>query len=382
MSTIAIFHDRLDLFGGGEAVATAAIEALQHEHDVTVFTRVVPDIAALNEFYGTEVDPAVVDFRTGRGRPSQRLLRRAGQTTDRVADIGLQSLRRAMFVRWVQRETRGADLVLSTAGEYPFEPPTVVYYHKHDLPAEGLVDGGRRRLSGLLTAGVDGPAPDGGMLANSEWTADRVERDHGRRPTVCYPPIDTSDLTGGRPWSERETGFVSVGRISPEKNVLRNVEIVRRLRERGHDVHQHIVGPMHDGEYGDRVTAVARDHEFVHLEGRVDRDRLVALLGRHRYGLHGRDPEHFGIAVAEMVASGMLPFVPDSGGQREIVAEQAPLLYSSVDEAVDGIAAVLSSEPSQQQLRAALPDVAERFGQAQFQRTLREVVSHALDQRA
>ncbi|WP_440991946.1 glycosyltransferase family 4 protein [Haloarchaeobius baliensis] len=378
MSDIAIFHDRLDLFGGGEAVCTATIEALQDEHELTVFTRALPPVAELDEFYGTTIDRSTVRFRTGRGRSSQRTLARLGEATDRRLGIALQSLRRAAFVRWVQRETRDADLVVSTAGEFPFEPPTVVYYHKHDLPATDTLDRGRRWLSALLTSGAGTARPDGAILANSDWTADRVARDYGTRPTVCYPPVDTTDLPAGRPWPERESGFVTVGRIAPEKNVLRNVEIVERLSERGHDVHLHIVGPAHDRRYTEQVERRASDLEFVTYEGKVDRDRLLSLLGSHRYGLHGREPEHFGIAVAEQVASGMLPFVPDSGGQREVVGELPALLYSSAEEAVDSISTVLDSGAEQDRLREQLPDVESAFGRERFRRTIRSVVDSVL----
>lgn len=376
-ASIAVFHDRLDLFGGGEAVCVAAVEALQQTHDVTVFTRAQPPVAELNDYYGASVDPAAVAFESAEERALGRAGARAGDVAEATVGVGLQSLQRAAFVRWVRRRTRGFDLVLSTAGEHGFDPPTVVYYHKHDRPALDRADALRRRLAGLVEGG--GPAgPPAGLLANSAWTADAVAADYGVRPRVVYPPVDTRDLDGGLPWDERESGFVSVGRIEPVKKVLRNVEIVSRLRDRGHDVHLHLVGPTQDGDYGERVAAAAARRGFVHLEGRVERAELVRLLGRHRYGIHGREPEHFGIAVAEMVASGMLPFVPNCGGQREVVGRQDALCYDSVADAVAAIEAVIDSPERQRRLRASLPDVGTRFGREQFAVGLRAVVDEVL----
>jgi len=71
--------------------------------------------------------------------------------------------------------------------------------------------------------------------------------------------------------------------------------------------------------------------------GQPASERLVNLFGRHRWGLHGRKPEHFGIAVPEQVASEIVPFVPDCGGGREIVGEDPRLLYDSAGETISSV---------------------------------------------
>ncbi|MDS0474560.1 glycosyltransferase [Natrinema sp. 1APR25-10V2] len=137
-------------------------------------------------------------------------------------------------------------------------------------------------------------------------------------PEVVHPPVDTEGFDP-RPWDEREDGFVTVGRLARYKNVAETIRIVDGVRERGHDVHHHVVGPSYDPEYRRELEAMADARDYVTLEGELPREELVDLLCTHRYGLHGKRNEHFGMAVAKFVAAGAIPVIPDNGGQRDIV---------------------------------------------------------------
>jgi glycosyltransferase involved in cell wall biosynthesis len=115
------------------------------------------------------------------------------------------------------------------------------------------------------------------------------------------------------------------------------------------------------------------------LEGKIPREHLVDLLTTHRYGIHGMEYEHFGIAVAEFLAAGMIPFVPNSGGQVEIVDRHDAVTYDSVDEVVAKADQVLSSPEQQWSIRSELPDVERRFGPERFKRQIQSVVAYALE---
>jgi glycosyltransferase involved in cell wall biosynthesis len=91
--------------------------------------------------------------------------------------------------------------------------------------------------------------------------------------------------------------------------------------------------------------------------------------------------EHFGIAVAELVAGGTIPFVPNSGGQREIVNQLDDVTYNSVSDAVEKADTVLSDSESQKSIRKSLPNVKKRFGPERFKRAIREIVVEVLNER-
>jgi hypothetical protein len=131
-------------------------------------------------------------------------------------------------------------------------------------------------------------------------------------------------------------------------------------------------------EYVARVESLARRHDFVTLEGPMYGEALHEMLLTHRYGINGARTEQFGIAIAEMIAAGMIPFVPNSGGQRELVNEEPALMFETTDEAVEKISAVLSDGRGAERSKAGLPDIESKYGTPVFRERIQTIVREAL----
>jgi glycosyltransferase involved in cell wall biosynthesis len=393
-SNIAIVHPDFSLtkIGGEEVICMHVLEALQDDHDLTLFSLTPPNLADLDEFADTDVatdDPPVVSLTATRQLPA------AASFANRLSGgrLGLQRpLLVGAFNRLVNRREDEFDYVISTSNEMRFDTPSMQYIHfprynlsrlDEEIGIHGPVSTLYDRACAAI-AGVDEHTlSDVTLLANSRWTAGVVESVYGTGPEVVYPPLNTDAFDRHVPWAERESGFVSIGRLTPAKNVLTNVDIVRRLHERGHDVHLHLVGPTatdHE-DYRRKLERTAAEHDFVHLDGRLDREAMIDLIGSHRYGLHGKKYEHFGIAVAELVAGGTIPFIRNASGQREVVGEQEAVMYDTADEAVTKIERVLENPDRQRRIRRRLPEVEERFGRERFKNTIRELVEADLNER-
>jgi glycosyltransferase involved in cell wall biosynthesis len=234
------------------------------------------------------------------------------------------------------------------------------------------------RLAGFSDAALTSDL----VVTNSSWTQDLVDRTYDRQGTVVPPPVLTDDIER-RPWSEREPGFVTVGRVAPDKRTKRCVEIIDGVHEEIPEAHLHLVGPESDveGGYVEEVREMAGAREYVQYEGLVSRERLTELLASHRYGLHGKENEHFGITVAEFVAVGMIPFVAHGGGQTELLNGQSALVYGSRSAAVEQILEVMNGERDSHALKSALPDIDTEYGQKRFQQEISEQVLRVLDSR-
>jgi glycosyltransferase involved in cell wall biosynthesis len=210
-------------------------------------------------------------------------------------------------------------------------------------------------------------------LVNSNWTGNKVRERYGIATTTLYPPIaeDFPDVS----WEDREDGFVCIGRITPEKEVDKIIDTLARVRSRGWDIHLHIIGsPDHLGYYN-RIRDLARQNSsWVFLDDNLSRQELLRLVSMHRYGIHGMTEEHFGMAVAEMVRGGCLVFVPNGGGQVEIVSGNGQLLYRTADEAAASIVRVMRDPDLQRHLREVLKSNTKLFAAAQFARRLQELV--------
>jgi len=364
MARVAVLHNTLDFRGGADAVCLHTCAALSAVHDVTLFTVSRTDPAVLAARFDVDVDVEVVE------PPGATLL--AGGLAALAPYVGPQLAARSVLLRtFFRRRAAAYDLAVSTANELSLPLPSVQYVH---VPQFGRVPGessGRfdplwRRLAAPTGAELDRAR----LVANSAWTADAVAAEYGVRPAVTHPPVDPID---GAPWQEREAGIVVLGRIAPDKRTLEAVAIVDALRERGYDLHCHVVGsaPTAYRDYVTRVRRAAAERPYVAVETDASRGRVCALLGRHRYGLNTKPREHFGMAVAEYVAAGMLPFAPDGGGQVDVLAGDDRLLFADREEAVDLLAAAVDDglEPTLSR---------DRFGRERFADAMREHVHTAL----
>lgn len=364
MARLAVVHNTLDLRSGADAVCLHVCEALQDAHEVTLVTLSHPPLAALNRLFDTAAEVPV------RTPPKSRLLGRAFETAADHAGP-LLAPRSVLLGRFFRRHADEFDAAVSTANEFSLPVPSVQYVHYPQFNGRPvgdeetpLLDPVWSRLAGLGDRRL--PA-DATLVANSSWTADVVAERYDRRPTVVHPPVDP--IRGGTDWDDREEGVVLAGRIAPDKRTLDAVRIVDSLRGRGHDVHLHIVGSAAPAyrSYVDRVAAAAAERDYVAVETDVSRSRLERLLTTHKYGLNAKPDEHFGMTVAEYVAAGMLPFAPDSGGQRDVVASD-DRLYSSVSDAAAKIGDAIAEG-----VRPELPR--DRFASDRFHRQIRGLVA-------
>ncbi len=232
---------------------------------------------------------------------------------------------------------------------------------------------------GRWLAGSSGrdPARHDYFVANSKWTA-QVSSEFCKVPPVVIYPAVPGGSTPPTPWKNREDAFVCLGRISPEKQIEQVIAILDQVRIMGHDVRLHLVGIGVYGEYLEHIRQLCEMRkEWIIWHGPLYADDKWALLARSRYGISACAREAFGIATAEMMKAGMVPFVPRAGAQSEIVQED-DLIYDDIQEATLKIDAVLRSGSRQQELHLLLLQRAEAFHPEQFNLAVRELVERML----
>ena len=101
--------------------------------------------------------------------------------------------------------------------------------------------------------------------------------------------------------------------------------------------------PLDDGPryFRELQDLAAANSAWVTLHEDLSRTDLSGLTGRLLYGIHAQVEEHFGIAPAEALLGGCIPFVHDSGGQAEIVDRDRRLCFSTEEDAVRKLSAVM-----------------------------------------
>lgn len=376
---VALVHAFLKMGGGPEAITMATIEALRDSYEISLITyspRV--DLDAFNAFYGTTVGER--DFAIRRVPPP--LFMRTG------------ALRGSRISRCARKWAREYHLVFSVYNGMDFGTKGLQYFHDPSFNAD-LVrklnpdttkarwlyrDGLPRRIYLGLASRLSRSTPEGirrnWTIASSRWTAELVKRHLGIDAVTIYPPVP--DRPKQLPWAEREDGFVTVGRLSPDKNIEGIVAILRDCRAKHPGLHLHVIGRNWDPAYTRGLEDALRgDRSWIFFEKDLSFADKDALIGRHKYGIHGKTYEPFGISIAELVKAGCIAWVPNGGGQVEIVGHPA-LIYENGARAAASIDEVLSSPSRQEDLRRSLAERGRNFSTSRFASEIRDLVEAIL----
>jgi glycosyltransferase involved in cell wall biosynthesis len=363
--------------GGGNAPAAWIVQALKDVHEVSVLTWVPVDVASMNAYYGTSIAAGDITLV-----PMPGALRHWLEAQPMAAVL----LKASLLFRHAKRIAAAYDVVVCGHNEADFGPRSVQYVHyPARLRPRPAVDVRWFHFSVVLKAYYalceraaqlsPTEVPRALTLANSTWTAALAERLYQpERPVrVVYPPVAVS--SPGRQWAERTNGFLCIGRLSPEKEIERVIRIVARVRGQVSDAQLHVIGSRGGSAYLARLRRLAAsNHDWLHLHEDLTRTELLAHVATQRYYLHGMRDEHFGIAPAEAAAGGCVVFVPNGGGQTDIVGAETRLVYATEDEAVAKIVAVMTSPGLQEELRTRLAARASLFTTEHFMTAIRGVV--------
>jgi glycosyltransferase involved in cell wall biosynthesis len=382
MNRIAIFHP-IFTGGGGEAVCLNTIEALQDDFAIDLFTISNIDVEELNNYYDTSVSADLNIYSNSLPSKFSRLISSA------LSSLSFNEARLSatIYNQLLQSklETDQYSVVISTFNEFPFPIPSICYVHfpnfnRGELPKELYTSGG---LNLLLNKMLDIWMGDSfeskdEILANSNWTSKHFSEIYGKEAKTIYPPVVTESFSP-KSWESREDGIVSIGRIIPGKRTKVLIKILDHIRELGGSLHLHIVGPGGESHYYDEVLTLVEQREYIHLEGKISRSELASLVSTHKYGLHANKYEHFGMAVAELVAGGAIPFVHNSGGQREIVNNSHNLMYDDPKECAKKIYQTSNDVSKQSELRQQLPDIESNFGAERFQEDIKSLVINHIE---
>jgi len=113
-----------------------------------------------------------------------------------------------------------------------------------------------------------------------------------------------------------------------------------------------------------------------HLETDVPRRRIIELMSQASVYLHPPFAEHFGIAIAEAAAAGLVPVVyRDGGGWTDIASRiDQGLGYTSVEEAARTVRSLLNDSERLRALSAKAREVAKGFSYEAFRARVDEVI--------
>lgn len=369
-------------------MAAWMIQALRGDFDVTLLTWTQIDLRRINLMFGTSLRET--DFRI---RTVPAALRAAIALDPDEGSIQ----KHAWLMRVAKRMRAGYDLAISADNEADLGLPALQYIHypflahvyprmceSPDLPLHAKLKAiaeGKLRPWMLLGNFSFERVKSTRTLVNSDWTGRWVKRVYGISSVTVSPP--TSGVIPHAAWDKREDGFVMIGRFCEGKRIDWVIGVLQRVRDRFPHIRLHLFGGVDlastGAEYFRRLTELVTQHaSWIRLHVDLPRDEMFQIVSRQRYGIHALLEEHFGMAVAEMVAAGCIPFVHDSGGPPDIVGNDPRLRYSTEADAFEKIVRVLESPREQGDIRAALEGRRRAYTPEAFASSIRREVRDML----
>jgi glycosyltransferase involved in cell wall biosynthesis len=378
---IAIVHPQIVCGGGSEFCAVWLAEALKNDYNVSLVTMGEINMVDLNRTYGTNINPKELEVITLK--------------IPFLFKNNFDALRHYRLARFCRKLSTKFDLMISAynpiffskkgiqfIADFSFDDGLRRSLHKDSFgSAKWFYKKSFLRSAYLLLAKILSGRPGDAFqqnitVANSKWTAGIIKEKYGVDCEIIYPPA--SGCSSNDIFKNRENGFVCVSRISPEKNIEDVINIVKELRKNNSDVHLHILGRKDDAEYARHLkTICSGEDDWCFFEGHLQYDEKFKIISNHKFGISGCRNEAFGIASAEMVKSGCIVFVPDSGGQKEIV-NNPQLIYGNRADAVDKINAIMKDGVRQEDILRHLRAEGLRFSANKFKEDVKILIRNFL----
>jgi len=358
-------------FGGKQALVSQILEALSSKHEVVLVT------------FDRKFDTQILDSRYGLELTKAKFSVINLYSFIPLIHKRLWFLRNHLLTRFAKKNAKDFDLFFSASGELDLGKkigvqvlyfPTLTLFNKKGGSFIGSLI---RRICFMLSGMSIDNMRKNKTIGISEWVAKQANKDYKISSETIYPWVENlSDNPNFiKSFEHRKTGFVCVARFSREKRIQDIISILKKVHENNSEIHLHIVGDVQDKEYFEEIKDSIKDYNWIKIEGKLARKEMIKLLVTHKFGIHAMHDEHFGIVIAEMVFGGMIPFVHNSGGQVEIVAENSKLIYESVDDAVKKIESVLGNQNQQDLLKVLLRNK-NQFTREEFKNKMLEFVSN------
>jgi len=352
---------------------------------------------------GEKYSCAIADVLGAAGHPVAILAERQEITVERLRSYFNLELPRAAVVQVTRRTVKPhlaeADLACIVSNYLPFGHPgrRTLYVLQIPYPPITLTSAGARLARGdgkeavkdlLRRRLLSAAGKADGVLVYSEFVRECLQRNHGLRSTVLYPPID--DFALGAP---KERAILSVGRIFRglynDKRYDVMVDAFRRLSATlgGGGWEYWIAGSCGDDAASQAYLASLKASAagfpvrfFVNApypELRSLYDRATLFWHAAGFGVdEWREPhrtEHFGMSTVEAMSARCVPVVVNNGGQREIVTHGVNgFLWNTVEELVAQTAALCGSDLDR--FRAQARQRYTDFDRAHFGEHLRSIV--------
>ena len=170
------------------------------------------------------------------------------------------------------------------------------------------------------------------IITNSDFTRRAIINAFGSdNILILSPPIDietfrnVSLLANGN--DERGDMVLVISRIAPHKNIENAIKLAKILKDNNIGRGMKIIGNLYYyylDYYSElkRMVLLLGLSDYITFEINASIDKLLSCMRESRIYFHPMVGEHFGMAILEAMAAGLIPVVPNEGGITEFVPQR------------------------------------------------------------
>ncbi len=359
--------------GGAERVCLKIVEALKEaNHEVTLITLTKTNWQLMQKMFGhvSKPDREMVLFKRGFSA--------FGAYKPLLAAVAMQRLRRRF------------DLVINAQGDVMPIRADITYVHYPTFAEYENVSVNLKYSQSMFWRLYFAPyklvhglfknyLKHGILITNSTFSKKAVEKHAGRRAIVVTPSVNIKQFTTTAKHSKRENLVVACGRYSPEKNYEYVLEAAKHLKQTKFAIIGSTSGEK-SAKYYEKLTILKAKNNIANAELLKDLplEDLLNLYSKAKVFMHAMENEHFGIAIVEAMAAGLVPVVYRAGGPWEDIlkAKQGHhgFSYKTPKEAATIIEKIMINEPLRNEIVQRNLDYANEFSEKHFKEKITTLV--------
>ena len=310
---VGIFHPSLNACGGAEWVAVKIINALAKKgHETVVLTNDQVNQNRIKDLFGEEAHIGSQFVFPFELFPS----------TD-VHNIYTDGIRTLLL------KTQ-CDILIDTESNALLPGVNITYFH---FPMLGRLEDYKKYKLNAVRARLlyfepyrlyerkESQHTKRIVFSNSMFTGNAM-RNLGMHPTLLYPPIAKIFYLDPEENSSRENCVVTVARLDKQKRLDTIPEIARLTNK---SIRFLIIGiKQRQQDFDSILESIERNKvsDRVEVQTDVPQRKLLEILRTSKVYLHTSIGEHFGVSLAQAMASGCIPIAYDAGGPREFVPKE------------------------------------------------------------
>jgi alpha-1,2-mannosyltransferase len=224
------------------------------------------------------------------------------------------------------------------------------------------------------------------VITNSEFSRRAIDNAFGLDNIyILSPPIDIETFRNvaltTNSYNERKDVILVISRIAPHKQIENAIKLAKILKDNNIGKEMKIVGNLyyyfHD--YYSELKQMILDlglTDYIKFEINASLDNLLDIIRESKIYFHPMVGDHFGMAVVEAMAAGLIPLVPNKGGPAEFVPQEYQ--FDTIEQAAEIITYIFNRLPKTEQIK--ISDDVNKFSNSHyikgFQRLVDELISN------